>query len=434
MTTTALRFDEIIPRLSDTTLSVLSDSFGFARMTPVQATSIPLFLKNKDVCVEATTGSGKTIAFVVPIFEILLRNESSLHSGDVGAMVIAPTRELAAQIFEVMEKFSSVYSQFQVQLMVGGSDINAAVRAIEQTHSGKKHSNNNVVGTPGRILDIRNRLAGTDLLPYNKLEVLVLDEADTLLDMGFKDAINSIISFLPKQRRTGLFSATQTKDLKELARAGMRNPVTVSLKVQQSQSSSQKQKQESKPSNSIAVPTTLTNYYCTATYDERPELLRQFINAHLHDKIIVFCATCACVDYFSSVFNKLVKDASSDLLPSGYSVSCTESFMFVNGRLFVECIWVLTCVGDWIPRSHGAQEAKRSVQEVCDAGLLLSCTGKRYGRSLWRRDVLDGCGGPRRGHSRRGLDCAAHRSQGPRLLHPQNWAHGQVSVIVWLSR
>ena len=92
MSAMALRFDNIEPKLSAKTLEVINSSFGFTQMTPVQATTIPLFLKNKEVCVEATTGSGKTIAFAIPIFEILTRPDVSLKKYDVGALVIAPTR------------------------------------------------------------------------------------------------------------------------------------------------------------------------------------------------------------------------------------------------------------------------------------------------------------------------------------------------------
>lgn len=92
----ALKFDAIEPKLSAKTLEAVSSQFGFTRMTPVQTTTIPLFLHNKDVCVEATTGSGKTIAFAIPIFEILTRPDVSLKKFDIGAMVIAPTRYVSS--------------------------------------------------------------------------------------------------------------------------------------------------------------------------------------------------------------------------------------------------------------------------------------------------------------------------------------------------
>jgi ATP-dependent RNA helicase DDX55/SPB4 len=149
-----------------------------------------------------------------------------------------------------------------------------------------------VVGTPGRTVDIINRCEALNL---RELEILILDEADTLLDMGFRQEVNSILSAAPKQRRTGLFSATQTKEVKELARAGMRNPVTIAVKLQGTSSASQ------------VTPSTLKNYFAVAEYDERPGYLVNFLNKHSSDKVIVFVATCACVDYYSNMFAHIAK-------------------------------------------------------------------------------------------------------------------------------
>ncbi len=163
-----------------------------------------------------------------------------------------------------------------------------------------------IVGTPGRILDIFNRNSQINL---KRLEVLVMDEADTLLDMGFKDSINQILSMLPKQRRTGLFSATQTKEVKELARAGLRNPVSVSVRVQNKPgiAGSAVTDAEGKAITQLATPSSLDNWFLMREYDQRPKELIDFINTHVNDKIIVFCATCACVDYYSNAFHQMSK-------------------------------------------------------------------------------------------------------------------------------
>lgn len=136
-----------------------------------------------------------------------------------------------------------------------------------------------------------------------------MDEADTLLDMGFKDSINQILSMLPKQRRTGLFSATQTKEVKELARAGLRNPVSVSVRVQNKPgiAGSVNTDAEGKAITQIATPSSLDNWFLMREYHERPQELINFINTHPEDKIIVFCATCACVDYYSNAFHQMTK-------------------------------------------------------------------------------------------------------------------------------
>jgi len=340
-------FSNVEPRLSPGSLAAVVE-FGFTQMTPVQAATIPLFLTNKDVCVEATTGSGKTLAFGIPIFEILVRKGVSANGSkhEVGALVVAPTRELASQIFEVLKKLSEQHKGISCGLFVGGTEVAECVENFE------KNGAQVVIGTPGRIVDMQSRCS---MFSSNlkHLEVLVLDEADTLLDMGFREKINQILSFLPKQRRTGLFSATQTKEVKDLARAGMRNPVTVSVRVhqQQQQLSATTASASASASGLVAssastatgngassaapqaTPSTLENWFATCEYEERPKLLASFLLKHMGEKVIIFCATCACVDYYSSVFRQLAKadqsaskgnagsgSASSSLLPEGLNV------------------------------------------------------------------------------------------------------------------
>ena len=156
-----------------------------------------------------------------------------------------------------------------------------------------------VVGTPGRIVDIItkcNDFSGS----LKSLEVLILDEADTVLEMGFRESINSILSVLPKQRRTGLFSATQTKEVRDLTRAGMRNPVSISVKVHASSKLA-----SDGPS---ATPSTLSNQYVIIEHDRRPAELAAILQERRGDKVIVFCATCACVDFYGYTFRELSKD------------------------------------------------------------------------------------------------------------------------------
>ena len=329
-------FKDINPSLSPECLEAVA---AFGRKigvdpiypTPVQAASIPLFLSNKDVCVEATTGSGKTLAFGIPIFEIIRRYESNILKYDVGAMVIAPTRyaivfyyilrtsyynllvltikfrELATQIFDVFSQFTSFYRSIRCILLVGGSSVE------ENINDFTENGGQIVVGTPGRIIDIKKKCLQFNL---KKLEVFVLDEADTLLDMGFKDAINQIFSWLPKQRRTGLFSATQTKETQELARAGLRNPVSISVRVQQKSGAGNKDKNEKV--QTMATPSTLTNAFAICEYDHRPGFLVSFLQQHVNDKIIIFCATCACVEYYSLAFERLCKQ--DELFPKSFTV------------------------------------------------------------------------------------------------------------------
>ncbi|ELK14276.1 ATP-dependent RNA helicase DDX55 isoform X2 [Pteropus alecto] len=272
-------------------LGVLRD-LGFPYMTPVQSAAIPLFLKNKDVAAEAVTGSGKTLAFVIPILEILLRREEKLKKSQVGAIIITPTRELAIQIDEVLSHFTRPFPQFSQILWIGGRNPGEDVARFKQ------QGGNIVVATPGRLEDMfRRKAEGLDLASCVKsLDVLVLDEADRLLDMGFEASINTILEFLPKQRRTGLFSATQTQEVESLVRAGLRNPVRVSVREKGVAASSTQK-----------TPSRLENYYMVCKADEKFNQLVHFLRNRKQEKHLVFFSTCACVEYYGKALEALVK-------------------------------------------------------------------------------------------------------------------------------
>lgn len=206
---------------------------------------------------------------------------------------------------------------------MGGSSVQNSASQFEEKGA------QIIVGTPGRILDMHNRC---NFFNLSKLEVLILDEADTLLDMGFKESVNQILSILPKQRRTGLFSATQTKEVKNLARAGLRNPVSVSVKVNHdpSLSTSSAATPRASANASIATPISLENLFAVCAYDRRPGRLAKFIGDHKEDKIIVFCATCACVDFYSSVFSTLAKRGQG--LPQGTPITGFHGKMIQKKR------------------------------------------------------------------------------------------------------
>ncbi|XP_068767029.1 ATP-dependent RNA helicase DDX55 isoform X2 [Struthio camelus] len=246
---------------------------GFAHMTPVQSATIPLFMSNKDVAAEAVTGSGKTLAFVIPVLEILLRREEKLKKMQVGAIIITPTRELAIQIDEVLSHFTKHFPKFSQILLIGGRN------PMEDVEKFKEHGGNIIVATPGRLEDLFRRKAdGLDLASCVKsLDVLVLDEADRLLDMGFEASLNAILDFLPKQRRTGLFSATQTQEVENLVRAGLRNPVRISVK-----------EKGVAASNTQKTPTRLENYYMICKADEKFNQLVHFLRQHKQEKHLVF--------------------------------------------------------------------------------------------------------------------------------------------------
>jgi superfamily II DNA/RNA helicase len=287
------QFSSVVPALSPQILDVVT-TLGFTAMTPVQAAAIPLFLTNKDVCVEATTGSGKTLAFLIPIVEIIMRRDTPLKKTQVGALVIAPTRELTRQIFDVAEFCCKRLESIKPFILVGGTNVD---EEAERFISGGGHL---IVATPGRLLDFMKRI---DEFDVRELEVLVLDEADTLLDMGFENQLNEIIKRLPRQRRTGLFSATQTQQVKALARAGLRNPCSVRVKLANSALDNSKR----------TTPTTLDSSYITVMPEQKIGQLVAFLAAHPNDKTIVFFATCASVDFFSKVLGELEAVKASGL-------------------------------------------------------------------------------------------------------------------------
>ncbi|KAJ8261458.1 hypothetical protein COCON_G00171810 [Conger conger] len=288
------KWESLPVKLNDNILTTL-DELGFTHMTPVQSACIPLFMSNKDVAAEAVTGSGKTLAFVIPILEILLKREDKLKKMQVGALVVTPTRELALQISEVIGLFIQRFPQFRQILLIGGSN------PIDDVEKFKTLGANIVIGTPGRLEDMFRRKAdGLDLAGSMKtLDVLVLDEADRLLDMGFEASLNSILDSLPKQRRTGLFSATQTQELEKLVRAGLRNPVRITVKEKGAAASSAQR-----------TPARLNNHYTICRAEEKFNSLVAFLRQHKHEKQLVFFSTCACVEYYGLALKALVKNVT----------------------------------------------------------------------------------------------------------------------------
>uniref|UniRef100_A0A4W6DEG0 ATP-dependent RNA helicase n=1 Tax=Lates calcarifer TaxID=8187 RepID=A0A4W6DEG0_LATCA len=273
-------WDSLPVKLNEGILQTLEE-LKFTHMTPVQSACIPLFMSNKDVAAEAVTGSGKTLAFVIPIIELLLKREEKLKKMQVGALVITPTRELALQISEVMEQFIHKFPQFTQILLIGGTN------PIEDVEKFKDQGANIVIATPGRLEDMFRRKAdGLDLA----------SAADRLLDMGFEASLNTILSYLPKQRRTGLFSATQTQELEKLVRAGLRNPVRITVK-EKGVAATAIQK----------TPARLSNYYTICKSEDKFNNLVAFLRQHKHEKQLVFFSTCACVEYYGRALETLVK-------------------------------------------------------------------------------------------------------------------------------
>ncbi|XP_073955348.1 probable ATP-dependent RNA helicase DDX10 [Choristoneura fumiferana] len=278
------QYDKIVPGeiktfkdlpLSQKTLKGLKDN-NYTIPTEIQRQAIGYALQGKDILGAAKTGSGKTLAFLIPILENLFCNKWSRMEG-VGALVISPTRELAYQIFQTLRKIGQLHD-FSAGLIIGGQNLKFERKRMDQV--------NILICTPGRLLQ---HMDENPLFDCSQLQILVLDEADRCLDMGFEQTMNAIIENLPPERQTLLFSATQTKSVKDLARLSLKFPTYVAPHEQAE----------------TVTPEALQQSYIVCEIDEKLGILWSFIKNHLKQKVIVFMATCKQVKYVYELFCKL---------------------------------------------------------------------------------------------------------------------------------
>lgn len=272
------------------------------------------------------TGSGKTLAFLIPLAHRILRLEEVTKKHHVAAIVVAPTRELAIQIHKTLTDLVAFhptsaevapYLSFDTdgekrpittspvivpQLLAGGRG--STISPAQDLSFFLRHSPNVIISTPGRLNDF---LASPHVhCPQSSFEMLVLDEADRLLDLGFKTDLQGILSRLPKQRRTGLFSASVGEAVSEIIRVGLRNPVKISVRVK---TKSGDVIEERKTPASLQM-----TYLITPPQAKLPTVVR--LLKHLEPRplrSIIFLSTCAAVDYFSHILPAL--------LPEGFQLT-----------------------------------------------------------------------------------------------------------------
>lgn len=261
--------------LSKQTLQGLTQS-QYKTPTTIQREAIMPALSGKDIVAAAKTGSGKTLAFLIPIFEKLYVSQWTRLDG-LGALIITPTRELALQIFETVAKIGK-HHDFTTGLIIGGQNL--------KFEKFRLHQLNIIICTPGRLLQHMDQ---NPLFDGTKLKILVLDEADRCLDMGFKVAMNSIIENLPVDKQTLLFSATQTKSVKDLARLNLKDPVYIAPHENEQ----------------YTTPHRLQQNYVVIEQKDKLTMLWSFLKVHTKQKIIVFFATCKQVKFFYEIFRKL---------------------------------------------------------------------------------------------------------------------------------
>ena len=269
---------EIFPRMfrhlpaSELTVRGLKKA-KFTKMTDIQRATLLHALAGRDILGAAKTGSGKTLAFLIPVLENLYRARWGPQDG-LGALIITPTRELAAQIFRVLRDIGFNHS-FSAGLIIGGKSFEE-----EQTRILRM---NIIIATPGRLLQ---HMDETPAFTAQNLKMLVLDEADQLLELGFKDTLNNILSNLPEARQTMLFSATQTTSVKDLARLSLAEPEY--LAVHQDASAK--------------TPEGLVQSFAVLELGSKIDFLASFITSHRRDKTIVFLATRKQVQFVYDMF------------------------------------------------------------------------------------------------------------------------------------
>ena len=245
--------------LSDALLKAISKK-GYSTPSPIQQKAIPPILEGKDVLASAQTGTGKTAGFTLPILQLLSLGKHLSHR-PIRALILTPTRELAAQILANIKEYSE-FVDLRSAVIFGGVNQNPQAAQIRQ-------GLDILVATPGRLIDLQNQ----GLVSLSKVEILVLDEADRMLDMGFLRDIERIMKVLPPKRQNLLFSATFSKDIKQLAMGILHHPVQV----------------EATPENTTVDAIIQKVYPCAK--EKKTELIIKLITEGNWKQILVFTRT-----------------------------------------------------------------------------------------------------------------------------------------------
>jgi ATP-dependent RNA helicase DeaD len=250
---------------------------GFTKPTPVQEQVVPLALKGGDLVGQAPTGTGKTVAFGIPIVE-----KCDAPSKGIQALVITPTRELAVQVSEEMNKVGE-FKGVRSMPIYGGEDVHRQIHGL-------RGDPRVIVGTPGRLIDLINRIKAVSL---DSVKVVVLDEADKLLEMGFLEDTKTILGKAPEDSQIMIFSATMPEPILELARAFMKNPAMVGIKAEK-----------------VSVPS-IAQYYVEVQERQKFDALARLLLIQSPDIAIVFGRT-----------RKRVTELYEALSRKGYCTRC----------------------------------------------------------------------------------------------------------------
>ncbi|MEM8566285.1 MAG: DEAD/DEAH box helicase [Bacteroidota bacterium] len=261
------------------------EAMGYQEATPIQVQAIPTIIEGKDLIGSAQTGTGKTAAFLLPVIHRIMQTE---HDGSIRALVIVPTRELAVQIDQQMEGLSYFTGVSSIAVF-GGGDGSGFDREKKALTTGADV----VIGTPGRLIAHLN----LGYVKIDKLQHLILDEADRMLDMGFYDDLMKIIRYLPKERQNLLFSATMPRKMREMANKILIDPVEIKIAV-------------SKPAERVLQA-------AFVVYDsQKIELAKYLLKAKTVKSIIIFCSTKSSTKRLTRALKELnfsCEDIHSDL-------------------------------------------------------------------------------------------------------------------------
>ncbi len=259
----------------DTRIIKAVTEMGFDDMTPIQSQAIPVMIEGRDVIGQAQTGTGKTAAFGIPVLQSVNPKERFVQ-----AVILCPTRELAIQAANEMRRFSKYMQQIKIVPVYGGADISGQIKLIR---SGAQI----VVGTPGRVMDHMRR----HTLKMENVRVVVLDEADEMLNMGFREDMETILREMPEEHQTALFSATMPKPILDITHM-YQKPDAVQIRV---------------AAKELTIPL-VTQYYYTIKGKYKAEAVKRLLQANNITRSIVFCNT-----------KKMVDDLVSELKHYGYN-------------------------------------------------------------------------------------------------------------------
>ncbi|MCL1091829.1 DEAD/DEAH box helicase [Shewanella profunda] len=287
--------------LSDPIVKALTE-LGYSSPTPIQAKAIPVILSGKNVLGAAQTGTGKTASFVLPLLQ-MFADAPKIRPKRVRAIILTPTRELAVQVEENISQYAK-YLPLTSMAMYGGVDAAPQKKKLIE-------GVDILVATPGRLLDMYTQRA----IHFDELSVLVLDEADRMLDMGFIEDINKIIEKLPTQRQNLLFSATLSKQVRVLAKTAVENPVEIEISR-----------------NSTTAPQ-IDQWLTTVDKDKKSALLSHLIKEQAWDQALIFIQTKQGAAKLVSQLEK--RDIKAEAIHSGRSQAVREQLLndFKSGEL-----------------------------------------------------------------------------------------------------